>query len=274
MNPWVTGKIIEQMQREARDNARRARLQREAGLRRRHATVATREPRRERLGLAVARFGFRIAGCRAESGALPGRSPPPRSKGPADRWFRRGNFDVAPLTPDRWADLEQLFGAARSVERLLVHVVAGGGQGLGGECRRRQPLGVPSHRRGRATSRAPGVRHRRSRRLGRSRTRDDYPRLNRSPKLKPVDDVPTWAVTCFYIDRRYRGSGVGGTLLAAAARHARDSGAIAVEGYPVDPGRDRVSNASAFTGVLDMFHAAGFEEIARRGGRPILRRTW
>jgi GNAT superfamily N-acetyltransferase len=104
--------------------------------------------------------------------------------------------------------------------------------------------------------------------------REDYPRLNRSPKLKPIDDVSTWAVTCFYIDRRYRRSGVGGVLLGAAVDHARNSGASAVEGYPIDPGADRVSNASAYTGVLDMFRAAGFDEIARRGGRPILRRTF
>jgi GNAT superfamily N-acetyltransferase len=86
--------------------------------------------------------------------------------------------------------------------------------------------------------------------------------------------VPTWAVACFYIDPRYRGSGVGGTLLAAAAEHARTSGAIAVEGYPIDPSDGQVTNASAFTGVLDMFRAAGFDEIERRGGRPILRRTF
>jgi GNAT superfamily N-acetyltransferase len=102
--------------------------------------------------------------------------------------------------------------------------------------------------------------------------RAEYPRLNRSPKLKPVDDLPVWSVTCFYIDRRYRGTGVAGTLLAAAIEHARAHGATSIEGYPVDPGDGRVSNASAFTGVLDMFRAAGFSEIARRGGRPTLRR--
>ncbi len=103
--------------------------------------------------------------------------------------------------------------------------------------------------------------------------RTEYPRLNRSPKLKPVDDAPVWSVTCFYIDRLFRGTGVAGALLAAAVEHARGAGATLLEGYPIDPGTGTVTNASAYTGVLDMFRAAGFDEIARRGGRPILRRA-
>ncbi len=103
--------------------------------------------------------------------------------------------------------------------------------------------------------------------------RDQYPRLNRSTKLKPVDEVPVWSITCFYIDRGCRGTGVAGSLLAAAVHHAKAQGATAVEGYPIDPGERPATNASAFTGIVDMFRAAGFDEIARRGGRPVLRRT-
>ena len=80
--------------------------------------------------------------------------------------------------------------------------------------------------------------------------------------------MPVWSITCFYIDRMYRGTGVAGALLAAAVEHARDAGARLIEGYPIDPGDGRVTNASAYTGVLDMFRAAGFDEITRRGGRP------
>ena len=183
------------------------------------------------------------------------------------------NFTVAPLTPDRWADLEALFGergASSGCWCMWWRVAAkdwerGTGAGNRSVFRRIVDAGP-----------APGL-------LAYDGTepvgwvavapRDAYPRLNRSPKLKPVDDTPAWAITCFYIDRAYRGTGVGGTLLAAAVRHARAEGATAVEGYPIDPGPGRVTNAAAFTGVLDMFRAAGFEEIARRGGRPILRHS-
>jgi GNAT superfamily N-acetyltransferase len=182
-------------------------------------------------------------------------------------------FAVAPLTPDRWADLEHLFGERGAssgcwcmwwrVSAKQWETDAGGGNRS--VFRRIVEAGPP-----------PGLlAYHGDVPVGwvALAPRDDYPRLNRSPTLAPVDDVPTWAVTCFYVDRKYRGSGVAGTLLAAAVQHARASGATAVEGYPIDPGSHRVTNASAFTGVLDMFHAAGFEEIARRGSRPILRHS-
>jgi GNAT superfamily N-acetyltransferase len=183
----------------------------------------------------------------------------------------RVRFEIAPLTADRWPDLERLFGergASSGCWCMWWRIGAkewehGAGAQNRNVFRRVVESGPP-----------PGL-------LAYSdgapvgwvavAPRTDYPRLNRSPKLKPVDDVPTWSVTCFYIDRSHRGSGVGGALLAAAVDHARQAGALAVEGYPIDTGAARAANASVFTGVLDMFRAAGFEEIERRGGRPILR---
>jgi hypothetical protein len=60
MNPWITGRIIETMQQEARDRGAEARLGREA--RRHPVDREPRDPRRERFGLVVARIGLRIAG--------------------------------------------------------------------------------------------------------------------------------------------------------------------------------------------------------------------
>jgi GNAT superfamily N-acetyltransferase len=102
--------------------------------------------------------------------------------------------------------------------------------------------------------------------------RDAYPRLDRSPKLKPVDDQPVWSIPCFYIDRRHRRQGVAAKLLQAAVDYARAHGAQAVEAYPIDTSTGR-SGASAelYTGTLPMFEDAGFHEVARRGGRPIVR---
>jgi hypothetical protein len=53
MHPWITGRIVETMQHEARTRAAHSRTGR----------APESEPRRERLGLAVARLGYRIAGC-------------------------------------------------------------------------------------------------------------------------------------------------------------------------------------------------------------------
>lgn len=102
--------------------------------------------------------------------------------------------------------------------------------------------------------------------------RHEYHRLNRSTKLKPVDDQPVWVVTCFYIDRRYRRRGVAEALLAGAIEHAHAHGAEAVEGIPIDTAGRSHPGASLYTGTLPMFDRAGFVEITRRGGRPIVRR--
>jgi GNAT superfamily N-acetyltransferase len=101
--------------------------------------------------------------------------------------------------------------------------------------------------------------------------REEFGRLQRSPKLKPVDDQPVWSITCFYVDRGSRRQGVGAALLAAAVDHAAAHGAQEVEGYPIDAGQTS-ADADLYTGPLALFLAAGFREVARRGGRPIVRR--
>jgi GNAT superfamily N-acetyltransferase len=103
--------------------------------------------------------------------------------------------------------------------------------------------------------------------------RPEFGRLQRSPKLRPVDATPVWSVVCFYVDRHHRSGGVARALLEGAVAHALAEGAEVVEGYPLDPVGGRTTNAQAFTGVLDLFLAAGFEEVARRGGRPVVRRA-
>lgn len=185
----------------------------------------------------------------------------------------RRDFDIHPLTPDRWSDLERLFGergASSGCWCMWWRIPAKDWEQNAGAANRKAFRGVVT------TGPAPGLlAYHDGQPVGWVAVgpRTEYPRLNRSTKLKPFDDLPAWAVTCFYIDRMYRGTGVAGALLAAAVDHADQAGATVIEGYPIDPGEGRVTNASAFTGVLDMFRAAGFDEITRRGGRPLLRRS-
>jgi GNAT superfamily N-acetyltransferase len=83
-----------------------------------------------------------------------------------------------------------------------------------------------------------------------------------------------WSIVCFVIDRNHRGSGVGTVLLAAAVEYARGHGAVAVEGYPVEPRQDRMPDIYAWRGLSSMFEAAGFTEIARRSEtRPLFRKV-
>jgi GNAT superfamily N-acetyltransferase len=102
--------------------------------------------------------------------------------------------------------------------------------------------------------------------------RPDYEGLGRSRILQPVDDQPVWSVTCFFIARKHRGTGVSVALLESAARHARRKGARILEGYPTEPRSGRMADVFAFTGTAAAFQRAGFREVARRSAtRPIMR---
>ena len=107
MNPWITGRIIETMQQEARNRGDEARLGRQATARPRHQPAIEREPRaprRARLGLAVARLGLRIAGPRGKLvTARPVSSTPNISTPNIDSSYRSSPWTTcgAPSTSSR-----------------------------------------------------------------------------------------------------------------------------------------------------------------------------
>lgn len=98
---------------------------------------------------------------------------------------------------------------------------------------------------------------------------------NRALKRLLPEDSGAWWVTCFVVDTKYRGHGIGHALLNAAVSYARDHGAPAVEGHPVDVAKLKASSvggSALFTGTLAMFEAAGFTEIGRTfPSRPVMR---
>ncbi len=86
-------------------------------------------------------------------------------------------------------------------------------------------------------------------------------------------DGAIWSVVCFFVDRRWRGRGIAEALVREAVRYAAAHGASVVEAYPEDAGQRRISQASAYTGTLEMFRRAGFHEVVRAyPHRPIVRR--
>ena len=103
--------------------------------------------------------------------------------------------------------------------------------------------------------------------------REDYPKLRRSPVMKPVDDRPVWSIVCFFVDRRSRGRGLSERMLRAAVDYARSCGANLVEAYPVDTDA-RGDPDSMFFGAKSMCDRAGFREVARRRRtRPVMRKA-
>ncbi|WP_375384593.1 GNAT family N-acetyltransferase [uncultured Microbacterium sp.] len=97
--------------------------------------------------------------------------------------------------------------------------------------------------------------------------RDALRRIPRTRELaeatQPWDDPSIWAISCFVVRKEYRGIGLTARLLEAAVDFARSHGAATIEGYPIDTSAGKKSPNNLFRGVLSVFAAAGFHEIAR-----------
>jgi len=181
-----------------------------------------------------------------------------------------GPMSSRPLTPDRFPDMEQVFGD-RGVARncFCMHWRRPDG-GFGDDRDNRDRFADRASR-----GRPPGL-------IGyvgddpvgwvQVGPNDEFPTLARSRLLKPVDDAATWAINCFVVRTGHRKRGIGAGLLAAAIEFAKHEGAAMIEAYPVDG--ERSSVVDYFTGILPMFDEHGFVEIIRRNDtRPIVRLT-
>jgi len=102
--------------------------------------------------------------------------------------------------------------------------------------------------------------------------REKYPVLARSRILRPLDDIPVWSITCFFVAKKFRGQGLTIALLKAAIAYVEKNGGKVVEGYPVEPRAGKMAPAFVYTGLASAFKQAGFVEIERRSEtRPIMR---
>jgi GNAT superfamily N-acetyltransferase len=99
--------------------------------------------------------------------------------------------------------------------------------------------------------------------------RDAVPWLDRVWRLKRVDDLPVWSLSCLYVRKGHRRRGITSVLIAAALKAARRAKAPALEAYPFDAD---VSPSASGSGFASTFSRAGFETVARRvPPRPIMR---
>ncbi len=178
-----------------------------------------------------------------------------------------------PLTPDRWTDLETLFGkrgASSGCWCMFWHQT-----GTEFERDKYEPNKQAFQHQVETAVRPPGVLAYRDREpVGWCAVapRMEYERLGRSRKLKPVDSEPVWSVVCFYVARAARRSGVTTALLAGAEAFAQSHGANWLEAYPVDPEPGPWADSSAFTGRSVVYERAGFIAIERPGQRKVMRK--
>ena len=187
-------------------------------------------------------------------------------------------IETAPLTPERWEDLERVFG---------------GGRGVCSQCwcmywrlPRREfeaSLGDRAHRLFRARVEAgppPGLlAYRDGDPVGWVQVgpRSDVPGWNGARRLTaPTPDAPAgdprvWGISCFVTRAGCRRQGAATALLVGAIGWARENGARVLDACPVDADVTRPP-VSLYHGVASTFRRAGFREVARRRpDRPLMR---
>lgn len=104
--------------------------------------------------------------------------------------------------------------------------------------------------------------------------RNVFPRLTNSRVLKPIDDLPVWSVSCFFIKKEYRRKGLSALLLDSACGFVRSRGGSCIEGYPVDSPKKNYPAVYAWIGLLKAYTKNGFTEVGRRSPtRPIMRKA-
>ena len=86
--------------------------------------------------------------------------------------------------------------------------------------------------------------------------------FDRSRKIPHVDDLPVWSAWCIRVKPGHRGRGIAHALLEGAVAYAREQGAPAVEGYPVDNRGEKVDLTMAYVGTRTLFEDAGFGKAA------------
>jgi len=179
-----------------------------------------------------------------------------------------------PLTPDRWPDFESLFGPRGAYGGCwcmwwrMTQTEFNRQQGEPNKQAIRQivergdPPGLLAYDGDKAVGWCAVA------------PREHYSRFERTRVLKPIDDQPVWAITCFYVAKGYRRRGITRRLVEAAIDYVRGRGGRIVEAYPVDPRKEQAPDIYMYTGVARMFKSLGFTEVERRSEtRPIMRYT-
>jgi GNAT superfamily N-acetyltransferase len=81
-----------------------------------------------------------------------------------------------------------------------------------------------------------------------------------------------WSAVGFVVRPEFRRRGLTHELLAGAVEHSHAMGAMALEGYPVEPGIVRIDQTAGYVGTVRLFEAHGFSRVCqttgRSGGKP------
>jgi GNAT superfamily N-acetyltransferase len=184
----------------------------------------------------------------------------------------KSKYKFFPVTKERWNDFEKLFGEKGACAGCwcmywrLKQSVLDAQKGNGNKRAMKKIIG---------SGKIPGIlAYSEGEPIGWCSVapREEFSKLDNSRILKPVDEKSVWSVVCFFIHKDHRKKGLSIALLNAAKKYVKSSGGKILEGYPIEPRKDKMPDAFAWTGISAAFQSAGFKEVARRSEtRPIMR---
>ena len=156
----------------------------------------------------------------------------------------QSKFSFKPLTSDRWADFETLFGSNGACggcwcmawrlgnKEFQQRKGAGNKRAMKKLAAGKVPPGILAYAGDEAVgwiSIAP---------------RKEFVRLEKSRVLARVDEQPVWSVPCFFVRKDFRKRGLSTELLNAAAEFARKQGAKSRGRLSVRPEEERCRRRS------------------------------
>ena len=99
--------------------------------------------------------------------------------------------------------------------------------------------------------------------------REELPRIDAGRGYKkigpPKEDKKLWRITCFFVDKEYRGKGVSKTALRAALESIKKQGGGIVESYPVVSKKMAAVAEWRWFGTPRMFEREGFKQVGPLG---------
>ena len=184
------------------------------------------------------------------------------------------NLRFAPLTPDLWPVFEPFFAAQSETNNCWCmwwrlpsqEIVARNRDALRRAFQQRVEDGPP-----------PGVlAFENDTPVGWAQVtpRADVARFNKGRVSKPDEDADldrVWAVSCFFVARSHRRSGLMTGLAEAACAHAEARGAAAVEAAALKP-RPELQRSDGFVGLVPALERAGFRTVEDRSAVRVLMR--
>jgi GNAT superfamily N-acetyltransferase len=99
---------------------------------------------------------------------------------------------------------------------------------------------------------------------------EELPRIKRQRAYREgAGEPPDWRITCFFVDKDYRGQGVAAAALEGAVREIARLGGGTVESFPEAVDGRSVSGSFLHNATVSLFERHGFSRV-----RPLGKHHW